>query len=561
MRMPRRFSTLAQGVRQFLGYESDEVPRSQRDRLLDIRRRVTEAETHFGARNEDFIYWRNYILGDMQRDKYADQLKAMDDLAKEFVVTNYTRALVSHLISLLVSSLGEAYVVADDEARQPAGNRLTDYLRAVRHRDNYSREMRQWVEDAAVCGTGWLRAYYDTRRDDVCLRHQDALTVYPEPNAVKPEQCEFIGVRHVYNLGYARHLWEKLDVQDAEESATPMGATEGRGVQQLVKQIVIWEVYHDFGDSLTIYSGDQILHTGPAPVQGMGYPLFPFTFVPSNDEIRGYSLLRDIEDLQDLLNRVTTRMAIWQRYWANPMVSTDDPTGEIDNEPGGVWRVKRGMKADPVHPPPFPGELFALQSQICTSLDTITGIQEVNRGVRPEGVTAGVALDLLRQASEQRLTSPLEDINSVLRDAFAMVLRLMQNYYVQGRSVPLVRSGAPEQARIESDDLYSLGEGQNPETGEMEPQITPREYTILMQPPGDLPRSPAAKAELALQLFQVGAIDKVALLEAVKFEGREGVLQREAQMMQAMMQGQAAGMAEGQQEAAAAQAAQLQMVQ
>ena len=159
------------------------------------------------------------------------------------------------------------------------------------------------------------------------------------------------------------------------------------------------------------------------------------------------------------------------------------------------------------------------------------------------------------------MTSPLEDINSVLRDAFAMVLRLMQNYYVQGRSVPLVRSGAPEQARIESDDLYSLGEGQNPETGEMEPQITPREYTILMQPPGDLPRSPAAKAELALQLFQVGAIDKVALLEAVKFEGREGVLQREAQMMQAMMQGQAAGMAEAQQEAAAAQAAQLKMVQ
>lgn len=562
MPLPARFSKLLERARDFVGYDSTKPPTTVSGKLLDLRQRVTEAETHFQTRNADHIYWRNYMLGDMQRDKYADQFETNPELATEFVVTNYTRALVSHLISLLSSALGEAFVVANDEANTQAANRLTEYLRAVRHRDNYSRQIRWWLEDAAVCGGGWLRCWYDQERDEIMLRRQDAITVYPEPNAASTEQAEFIAVRHVFNTGYARKLWPKLDVEQAEEESPPKHADEGRGKQMIVRQLVIWEVYHDFGDALTIFSGDQILYTGEAPVKGKGYPLFHYTFIPSNDEIRGYSILRDLEDLQDLINRVTTRMAFWQRFWANPQVTTDDPTAEIDNEPGGVWRTKPGKKALPVEPPAFPSELFAFAGQARQSLDTITGIQEVNRGIRPEGVTAGVALDLLRQASEQRMTGPLEDANGVLCEVFRMLLALAQAYYVGARAVPRMSNGNMGMARVEPTDLYTLGSEPNPETGEPEPTIIAHDYQIVMQPPGDLPRSPAAKAELGLQLFAAGAIDQTSLLEAVKWEDRKEVLQRAAQMAQAAMQGQVAGMqdAAAAQEAAAAQQ-QMQMVQ
>lgn len=568
MDLSGRFSKLKRGVRSVFGYGTTEEPRNKREVVLDLRERVDTARSYYDVRNNEIAERRRYILGDGQKAKYLEELQDMD-LEDEFVVMNYTRSLISHLISLITSSLGEAYVVPSnpEDPRQSEGaDKLGQYLRALRKRDNYAHHMRQWLEDAAVTGSGWLRAVYDRWDEDVKLQWQDAATIYPEPNAATLDEAEFVAIRHVRNVGSAKRLWPDIDLEICEEAGPPRQQQGQRGRRMSTKQIEVWEVYHDFGDKLTIYSGDQLIFHGEAPITGAGFPLFHYTFAPSVHEIWGHSLLKDIEYLQDLFNRIMTRISWWQRYWANPNVKTNDPNANIKTGPGEIWYARPGHDIEPVHPPDFPRELFGAMQTVQEGLDTITGIQEVNRGQRPEGVTAGVALDLLRQTSEQRMQGPLEDATAVLADAFHYLLKLIQNYYTDEAMIPFVENGEIQTSRIEAPDLYGMETDVDEETGETVYRIKPHPYQILMQPPGDLPRSPAAKAELAMALFQMGAIDKVALLEAVKFEGRKEVLAREAQMMQAQMQGQVQGMqdrqtAEQQMMAQQAQQQQMEMLQ
>lgn len=550
MRMPEAFSKIKDGVLNGVGYDREKPPQSPDAIVKDLKNRVEDAHAHARERNTQYAYWRNYMLGDEQKNKYLAEMMSLEMDDNSFVTTNFTRALVVHLISLLVSSLGQPYVVPFDEENEQlkaAADGLGEYLRAMRHRDNYPSQMRKWFEDAAVCGVGWLRAFYHPWKEEVYLRRQDASTVYPEPNAKTMEEAEFVAVRHVYNVGYARRLYPDLDLKKAEEAGPPQEEKVGdRPHERLVKQIEIWEVYHDFGDRLSIYSGDQILYTGEAPVTGHGYPLFPYTFMPDDESLWGYSLLRDIEPLQDFYNRIVTRMDWYTRFWANPMAETDDPNATIEVKPGAVWRRRQGFKAAPVHPPEFPSELFGILGLQQEGMDTITGIQEVNRGQRPEGITAGVALDILRQNSEQRMTGPLEDATGVIGQATGYLMALIQQYYTGERRILFDVNGEPQSAAVDASALRDVYEEEDPETGEMQAVIRPHEFKVLMQPPGDLPKSPAAKLDMALQFFQAGAIDDVALLETAKFDGRKEVLQRKAQQMQAEMEGQMAGQQERQ---------------
>lgn len=546
MPRPTAFSKIRTFLSDKVGYAGERLPQSATQIVMDLRPRVEEAEEFAHRRLSEYTTWRDYILGHGQKAKYLAELQKLE-MSDFFVVTNYVRPLISHLVSLLTSSLGVPYVVPaneDDEERAKSAETITNYLQAMRHRDRYSLQLRQWLEDAAVCGTGWLRAYYDPMRKRAVIERQDAATVYPEPNAKTIREAEFVAIRHVYNLGYARRRWPDLDMKKYEKAGPPEQAEEGEGQQQIVPQAVVWEVYHDFGDRLSIWSDDQILYTGPAPVLGQGYPLFPFTFNPSNLDLHGYSLLRDLEDPQDFYNRITTRMDWYTRFWAMPMAETDDPNANIEIKPGAKWFTRQGFHANPVHPPDFPGELFGMLHNQQQALDTISGIQEVNRGEKPQGITAGVALDLLRQMSQQRQAGPLEDATSALQDAYGYLLALLQEYFEGYDTIVYDADGTTARASLGATDLYGRYDVEDEETGELVADILPHEYNVLMQPPGDLPRSPAAQAELAIQLFQLGAIDDVALLELVKLEGRKEVLARKAAQMQAMLEGQMAGMKE-----------------
>lgn len=552
MRLPARFSKL--GMRPV-----DGKPRTEGEKLVELRARVEDTAAFADAQRDDFLYFREYHDGDGQRDKFLDELD--EELQSEFIVTNYTRALIAHLVSIISRSLGTWFVVAADESMKPGADRLQTHLQALRWRDNHAVHIREWLEDAAVCGVGWLRPYYDRDEERVRLEALDAMTVYVEHGAARVDEAEFIAIRHLYNEAYAQEEWEQLDLEAAGR-ATDQDRRHRDDPQGPVvhEQIEVWEVYHEFGRKLTIYSGDQVLWTGAAPLGDTGYPLFPFTFWPSRSSVYGYSLIKDIEYLQDMVNKARTRLAIWQRFATNPMWWTDDPSAQIVNEPGGMVQTMPGRQAKLQNPPEMPAELFGLSDMGERSLDTVTGIQEIQRGIKPKGVTAGVALDSLLQASEQRMASPLDGATAVLTEVGRWLVGLIQLYYRAQTSVPMMRDGDPALATIYPQDLAQRVPRRR-EDGVTEITLKPNEFHVMMQPAGDLPMSPAAKRQEAYELFDRGAIDEIALLEVVQFEGRDEVIQRKAAQLQAMMQGQLAGVRDGREMAQAqAQAQQMQML-
>jgi len=113
-----------------------------------------------------------------------------------------------------------------------------------------------------IVGGDWLKASYNALIDDVDIRCIDPLMVYPDPTAPRLKDAEFVAIKHIYGEAVAKRLFEKIDMDEAETAGTVETRSGEQSEAGDATRVVIWELYHEFGEKLTIYSADQELYRG-----------------------------------------------------------------------------------------------------------------------------------------------------------------------------------------------------------------------------------------------------------------------------------------------------------
>jgi hypothetical protein len=147
--------------------------------------------------------------------------------------------------------------------------------------------------------------------------------------------------------------------------------------------------------------------------------------------------------------------------------------------------------------------------------DDTTGVFDVTQGKNPVGITAGVAIEQLQEASHTRIRLLTRHMEDSIRAWGEMTLAYHKQFLTEPK---LIRTHDPVTGQVEFTPIT--------------PEMVQAGWDIEVVAGSTLPRSRDARQREALELFGAGLFDKEEALQYIEHPGREKVLGRLRQQEQ-----------------------------
>ncbi len=294
-------------------------------------------------------------------------------------------------------------------------------------------------------------------------------------NMEKPPQADAMAVDGVYRLGEAGK-----DARDTPMTMVltcyhrPTGSDEGcivTVVNDMVVQESPWPF--KFTDRLNIATACvQMLHG---------------TWL-------GHTPVSDAVPIQALYNASWSsiiehlRQAGNARLWV-PIGSVED-IEELTDTPGEAVEYNPIGNLRPVYesPPAMPDWWIRQPAMLGEALDDVLNVHDVSRGQAPSGVESGVALSILAENDDTPVGAFAKELGECWGRVATMVLQVLEQKVVETRRATIKQpSGVPEVVEWTGGDLAG-------------------QTTVVVPIDAVLPRSRAAQAAYAMQLYDRGII-------------------------------------------------------
>ena len=426
-----------------------------------------------------------------------------------------TLNLVKPVIQTILPIIGDAasiwYVAAYSPEDDPKAEALTRYLQAYYHEQKVARAYALAAKDALCMGTGALKVFLNevntrypvpslrgtpTARVDVA--YLDPYTIFPDPNAQNLEDCRFVALRNVVGRSLLQRLYkgQSLNFEGMEAENVTDRRGQWYGTTRLSsgeERYKVWEVYHEFGERLTVFSGNEVLWDGESPVPNHRIPVVLFIEDERGTDLWGSGITANgASQIQKAVNEIVWYIKLHAVTCLNPrFVKKGIGSVEMTNEPGGIISLHNPQgEMRPLDTPPLPPYVFSLIQLLLRLWDVSTGVHDVTQGVRPVGVQSGRAIMQLQEAAQTRLRELIRAWGAQLAEVGQLVLDMMQRYYRTPQSVFHVRDSGPERVTVEPGMLRGIDE-------------RPIPFRVVVQPQQDLPLGQSARAELLMQLAAI----------------------------------------------------------
>lgn len=220
------------------------------------------------------------------------------------------------------------------------------------------------------------------------------------------------------------------------------------------------------------------------------------TVQPMHGTWLGHTPISDAVPIQALYNASWSsiiehlRQAGNARLWV-PIGAVDD-IDELTDTPGEAveYNPIGNLRPQYESPPAMPDWWIRQPGMLSESLDDILGQHDVSRGVAPTGVESGVALSILSENDDTPIGDFAKELGECWARTASMVLKLVAKFVNESRkSTITVQGGIPEVVQWSGGDLLEQTEAEVPLDSV-------------------LPRSRAAQAAYAMQLFDRGIITR-----------------------------------------------------
>lgn len=305
-------------------------------------------------------------------------------------------------------------------------------------------------------------------------------------------------------------------LQDAQSSGRDFEVINAKNLPKLgMESGVEWRRKYPFGRFIT-WVGNTLLRDIPSPYEHRGSPYVKFWryTVPS----KGYNFgeIDQIIPLQEELNKRKSQAIDLLNLCINPPLMVYQASGidvnKLTNRPGMIipTNVPVDSAAKWLQMPNIPSAMFVQMSTINQDIDTVSGIHDVTQGRNPTGITAGIAIETLQEASQTRLRLGARFIEWSIKQAARLMVSIIYQYYDEPRTV-----------RKKSADGWTYQTVNFANT-----QLQGGMPAIKIQPGSTLPTSKSVLKQQAIQLFQLQAIDQQSLLEVFEWPNANGVISR-----------------------------------
>ncbi len=400
------------------------------------------------------------------------------------------------------------------------------------------------------------------------------MNFFPDPRAYCISEMDFCFTSVPKSLEYFIRRWpEKGALVVSDNDWTETEALENRDSPSTEERATLKEYWFrdEHGNVCVMYySGDVVLDIlggelddtvdSIEPIYPHNeFPFAKFVDYPGDKEFWGFGEIELAYLMQELINSFesqiidNTRLMGNAQWVVNKVLSglKEEDAWIFDNTPGKpIFTNNGGVEKQPGVP--IPAHIPQHQDDLIMRLEQVLGVHDVVQGKRPVGVRAASAIIALQEAANIRVRQKSKHMGSMIRDLVEQSISLVLEFYDEPRQMRLAGEMVPVTIDIRQALLQDMTE-RALEAGELEMgpdmSIPPEEieqlpdrfafpqFDVEVKVGPSLPYSQALLYEQSKEFYQLGIIDREAVLESTNFPDRDRILQRmeekEAQMAQA----------------------------
>jgi hypothetical protein len=296
-----------------------------------------------------------------------------------------------------------------------------------------------------------------------------------------------------------------------------------------------------------VMAGGVICENGPNPYEDGLVPVSRCVNYILPREFWGISEIEQLESPQKIFNKLISFALDVMTLMGNPIwvvgTGAGVDTDLLVNRPGLVVetdnpdqiRREEGVQLQPY--------VLQLIDRMQTWFDGISGANDITRGVQPGGVTAAAAISDLQDAAQTRLRQKSRNIDAFLQSQGALyknrafqfysapqVIRLTENenaqkyfkFYIESQEQP---DGTVQ--KVATMRPYNRDDtGAYHEDPQAKQFIIQGDFDVRVTTGSSLPFAKTQKMNVAIQMFDRGAIDEPELLKAADYPNWEAVWAR-----------------------------------
>ena len=451
----------------------------------------------------------NFLLGNQYCDVSADQIK--NDYEKQFFweergVFNHIAPLVETRISKLTKVRPVMTVVPasgdeDDLGSAKVSKNILDSVQNKLNIQNLISSATKWSE---VCGTSFYKVVWNDKSGQIIGMDSDGtkiyegevdvivcspFEIYPDSNTAEDiSQCKSIIHAKSYDADIVEKLWN-VKVEGCDMDTISLSNVQQNGgfsrsfktakIFKTLKhnQVMVLEKYeipskkYPNGRMLVV-AGDNLIYDGELPYKNLkngerGLPFVRQISVEQPSLFWGASVIERMIPVQRAYNAVKNRKHEFINRLSMGILTVEDGSVDVDVleeeglSPGKVLVYRQGsatpkmLTLDNV-PSNFSEEEIRLQNEF----ENISGITDFfnSSSINLDNLS-GVALELIIEQEDARISSTGESINFAVKNISQQILRLYKQFAVYERMGRIVgKNGKSEfffwnRSDITSDDI------------------------------------------------------------------------------------------------------------
>ncbi len=455
------------------------------------------------------------------------------------IVINQTRRIVRKEISRLTAQKPNAFVIpassedADVFAAQ-AGEQIWDSLW---RRLKFNRTLREAVFWQAVCGNGFIKAYWDATKQepgsdspgDICIHNVTPFHLFvPDLMCTEIEDQPYIIHAQIKSNSWIRQnlgiepASTKLESVD-ENLTNSLGVTKNEGKKD---QSTILEVWVKPGYLPELPNGGMFTIAANQIIQGVdGWPYehgqYPITKLDSIPTGKFYtsSIVEDLIPIQKELNRTRAQLIEAKNRMAKPQLAAEKGSVDarkITSEPGQLIEYAVGFQ--PPQPIPLqnlPSYVTEEINRLYTDMSDMSGQHEVSNGSTPPGVTAATAISFLQEQDESLIATHFTSIEEGIEKIAGQSLSYVKDYWDEPRTIKIVGiEGTFDVQTFKGADLRGNSDIRV-ESGSALPTSRAAKQAFIM----DLMKMGFIPPDQGLEIMEVGGLNKI--YEKIQIDKRQ----------------------------------------
>jgi hypothetical protein len=262
--------------------------------------------------------------------------------------------------------------------------------------------------------------------------------------------------------------------------------------------------------------GNTILRDEPSPYEHGRCPYVRFFRYTVPDKNYFFGEIDQIIPLQEELNKRKSQAIDLLNLVVNPPMLVYAGSGidinKVTNRPGLILptNVPVDQAAKWLQMPNVPSEMFVQMSTINQDIDTVSGIHDVTQGRNPSGITAGIAIESLQEAAQTRLRLASRYLEYSIKHAAELMVSIIWQYYKEPRMIRQKSSNGWTYKTVN----FANSELQ----GDMP--------AVKIQAGSTMQTNKAVLKQQGITLYQIGAIDRRAILELFDYPDTESIIGR-----------------------------------